>query len=380
MFSLDNFYNIIHANLLDNNSSASYYFKKFNSTFNSDDAVMLQQDKIFSNLFTFIDQEPFSQNFIFQVRDRLNKNSTDFAAKNCIVVTSEKSHEKNIFFKNYPKIHDWYYFCHGLIALEWYRDYQYFPKVENQFTKVFISLNHLITKDRSYRLNLVANYIEQGILNQGYVSLPLSDVNGTVKSEIFNTESQLSKPARKLILKNILPLSSPLTVDTDFPIGTLSAQLNIPLHQSALWNVVSETVFYHDKLHLTEKIFKPIVARRPFILVAAPGNLAYLKSYGFKTFDQWIDESYDTIQDPDQRIQAIVCELKQLCQLSQQELETMHQEMQEIFDYNFNHFYGKFKEIVITEMLDNFKSCVGQLPEFDLAKVDLNEVKKRWLR
>jgi hypothetical protein len=35
------------------------------------------------------------------------------------------------------------------------------------------------------------------------------------------------------------------------------------------------------------------------MLLAAPGNLAYLKSYGFKTFDSVIDESYDTIQDND---------------------------------------------------------------------------------
>ena len=37
-------------------------------------------------------------------------------------------------------------------------------------------------------------------------------------------------------------------------------------------------------MHLTEKIFKPIVNKQPFMLLAAPDNLAYLKSYGFKTY------------------------------------------------------------------------------------------------
>ena len=45
-----------------------------------------------------------------------------------------------------------------------------------------------------------------------------------------------------------------------------------------LFHIVTETIFYDNKLHFTEKVFKPIVARRPFFLVGAPGNLAYLKS------------------------------------------------------------------------------------------------------
>ena len=81
----------------------------------------------------------------------------------------------------------------------------------------------------------------------------------------------------------------------------MSAKLNIELQQSALWNVVSETVFYHNKLHLTEKIFKPIVSKQPFMLLAAPGNLKYLKSYGFKTFDHLWSEDYDNEVHDEQR-------------------------------------------------------------------------------
>ena len=54
---------------------------------------------------------------------------------------------------------------------------------------------------------------------------------------------------------------------------------------------------------------------------------------------------YDTIQNHDQRIQAIVYELKKLCSLSVDELQTMYTEMQEILDYNFDHFYNNFKDL-----------------------------------
>jgi hypothetical protein len=48
---------------------------------------------------------------------------------------------------------------------------------------------------------------------------------------------------------------------------------------------------------LTEKALRPIACGQPFILAATPGSLQYLRSYGFKTFSGYIDETYDTIQE-----------------------------------------------------------------------------------
>ena len=63
--------------------------------------------------------------------------------------------------------------------------------------------------------------------------------------------------------------------------------------QESFLYVVTETCYWERKCHLTEKIFKPIVSRMPFILVGPAHNLKYLRSYGFETFGRWIDESYD---------------------------------------------------------------------------------------
>ena len=42
------------------------------------------------------------------------------------------------------------------------------------------------------------------------------------------------------------------------------------------------------------------------MLAATPGSLQYLKQYGFETFHGLIDESYDTILDPRERLKTIV--------------------------------------------------------------------------
>jgi hypothetical protein len=160
------------------------------------------------------------------------------------------------------------------------------------------------------------------------------------------------------------------------------AQMCRCILQRAFWNIVTETVYFDEKLHLTEKIFKPIVSRRPFILVAAPGNLGYLRSYGFKTFDRWIDESYDNERNPDRRMQLIVAEINKLCSLSHAQLLQMHQEMQDILEYNHQHFYTNFKTIIVNELVDNFEICVKQHNlgiserfQFQLHNVNLDQVK-----
>jgi hypothetical protein len=120
-------------------------------------------------------------------------------------------------------------------------------------------------------------------------------------------------------------------------------------------------VFYYDKLHLTEKIFKPIVSKQPFMLLAAPGNLAYLKKYGFKTFESVIDETYDTIQDNDSRIEAVVDQLRWYCNLSPEEKTDIIRRLEPIIQHNFDHFYGEFRHIITRELLDNTKSLLQSI-------------------
>jgi hypothetical protein len=307
--------------------------------------------------------------------------------KTKILANSDISTTTINFCKEYG-FYNWYYFFHGFAALDWYRDYQYLtPKFENQFSKVFISLNHLMTKNRSYRLSLVANYIEKNIASKGVISLPLFDRYNDIKGEIFDPNSLLSLEAKKLIAKHLIKLDRPFVADCNSVNGTFSSKLDLSLEQSALWSVVSETIFYQDKLHLTEKIFKPIVACRPFILVAAVGNLAYLKSYGFKTFDRWIDESYDLEPNCDLRIKKITDELARLCQMSIEELRVMEREMQEVLEYNFYHFYGKFKQIIVNELVDNFHNCLYQANNgrwgdnlLPIGNVDYEQVKERLVK
>jgi hypothetical protein len=410
MFSLEKFYHILHDNFINRfKNGKSFYFFPFGKTdiftallcdeVNSD-RVLFKEDvtqcqlpfhqRYYVHCF-FIDQEPVYDFNIIPFLDNYTEES--HRTKLHIIANSEKSEIVEQFFRKHKNFYSWYYFFHGFAALDWYRDFQYLnPKSFDYFDKVFISHNHLISKKRSYRLHLVSNFINRKLDKHGYVSLFLKDIHGTWLNEITNTECLLDKRAKVQVYNALKNLSGPLIIDTDDPNGEMSAKVDHKELTKALWHVVSETIFFDRKLHLTEKIFKPISVKRPFILVAAPGNLAYLKRYGFKTFDRWIDESYDSEQDDYLRIEKITNEVDKLCKLSPEELKTMHQEMKEILEYNYQHFYGEFKKIIVHELVENFEGVLmqfnnGRMPNnhsryherFELPKEYFEEVKRRLL-
>lgn len=384
MLSIENFYYILHKNLLEPLGIQTVMYQTFGSLdpcdikhdrYNKNRALYGKLRSIKHSCY-YLDQEPVQPRNVLD----LTEWSTEKQCK--ILANSEKSQLKKDLCKKH-QCNDWYYFFHGFAALDWYRDAQYLSN-DIAWTRPYISLNRLHVNDRSYRLNLIARLAQQELLSHGHVSLHLEiNDHGSWTQELQDPNTKLSLPAQELIKQYI---QDPLIVDRQNISGHASADFGhqeFELWKSGLWHIVTETVFYYDKLHLTEKIFKPIVAQRPFMLAAAPGNLAYLRSYGFETFDRWIDESYDTIVDPDQRLQAIADQTKKLCSMGDSALRDMHQEMMPVLEHNFNHFYGDFKKLIVNELVNNFETAVrlwnnGRVDGRDLPlhKIDLGQIKQ----
>jgi hypothetical protein len=401
MFSLESFYNIVYTNLLKPIGGNGFYFSNFGST-DPQDLVLItdvvDQDTSSWTLtdwsakrFTFAvfhDQEPIYTDSVEQLWNpdvatetwhsfQIVRQHRDF----WLFANSEHSTAKSDLLESHTNLHNWYYFYHGFAALDWYRNCQYQPPIR-KYTKLFICFNHLVTKKRSYRLNLIARLLERGLDQHGFISLVQQDTARLIKQEIFDPNTELSQDSRKLIAQVMLPDPPRLTIDIDQPHGALSADDNLETLAQGLFHVVTETVFYDVKLHLTEKVFKPIVARRPFFLVANAGNLTYLKRYGFRTFDAWIDETYDMECDPDTRIIMIVNELERLSKLSPDDLDRMYKDMQATLDYNFEWFYGGFRQVIVDELVDNFQACLVRHNEtanncIDYSQINFDEVKHR---
>lgn len=77
-------------------------------------------------------------------------------------------------------------------------------------------------------------------------------------------------------------------------------------------------------LFFTEKLWRSILYKRPFLLIGDFKALEKLKEMGFRTFDNILfDESYDSIEDPEMRTQAVLDQVTNIC--SNLTIKEMHQ-------------------------------------------------------
>lgn len=83
-------------------------------------------------------------------------------------------------------------------------------------------------------------------------------------------------------------------------------------YQKSFVDLCAETRFAQPTGNYSEKSMMSCLYRTPFILAASPGSLAAMKSLGFKSFDDWWCEDYDTETDHLKRVSMIydlICEI-----------------------------------------------------------------------
>jgi hypothetical protein len=117
------------------------------------------------------------------------------------------------------------------------------------------------------------------------------------------------------------------------------ARLNIDAHLKSFLNIVTETLYDNDSLFISEKTYKPIYLCQPFIVFGNPFTLNKLHELGYKTFDRWWDENYDSELDLKKRFDKIVKVIEQISELNVEELMKLKNEMREVLIHNYLNFF-----------------------------------------
>jgi hypothetical protein len=135
----------------------------------------------------------------------------------------------------------------------------------------FINQNHLDTKViMTYyrRWNIDLRQTEHIFETEGLEFLPESNYTHSVHHVLYY--------GRKTNLSQVIPFS---------------------IYNDSYYSLVAETNAENQYNFYTEKIVKPILGKRLFVAIAGQGYLKNLRSFGFKTFDSVVDESYDNEPD-----------------------------------------------------------------------------------
>ena len=229
--------------------------------------------------------------------------------------------------------------------------------IHTDFTKKFINLNWRHTNHRQ----LVSSFLAE---EDGYLSwYHDSEFDEMINKAPFNLsewEAKHPKLYQKLkigcdLVNNNTPYVIDITADeptvgspwpntNELEVGESPALFNKQrnsleqYYRDVFVDIVTESRYGQPTGNFSEKVLQTIQYQKPFILVAPPYTLEYLKSYGFKTFNDFWDESYDTELDHGERLAKIFYIINDILDKPIEELRKMYKEMLPIVKHNLATF------------------------------------------
>jgi hypothetical protein len=156
-------------------------------------------------------------------------------------------------------------------------------------------------------------YKDQGLLSfakAGHTKIDLAPTFNYYNNQKIRFQQDFPNIYKEWIsqdLDSVVPLELDKNIDPydHFSLDTnpIEDEHDLKFYQSYL-HITIETTMTH--IFFSEKTFKPIKYFQPFVLIGAAGSLKKLKEFGYKTFENYIDEGYDNIIDNQERIEYAV--------------------------------------------------------------------------
>jgi len=209
----------------------------------------------------------------------------------------------------------------------------YFEKYHNtdliitQPNYVFLNYNR---KPRQHRIDLINLLTQKGLDKIGLISLGAPDqtygVSNTPllidKNPKYDSQGNRSIDDRYGIVNDIHSLG------------------NLSIWQQHFLNLVSETEFLPwDPMFISEKIWKPILGLRPFVINGQTKIYQYLRDNGFKTFNHyWPHVQLEQVNELEVHA-SIVEVIKYLATMNRNDILSLYQDMLPDLLHNQSRFF-----------------------------------------
>ena len=206
---------------------------------------------------------------------------------------------------------------------------RHFAKRRVHRSKTFISLNRAIRPSKAI---VLARLIRDGLWERGHVSA-----------------GYFVKPRRSVFVKRMVAAQfEAMAPEVWNGFGKIEARLTqgrnwspmdgldsfIEEHSDSYFSLVTETEMHERPHRTTEKPLKALANCQPLLLLGNAGSLQILRDYGFQTFGEYVDESYDLEPDPVKRFEMVYAEFLRQCRLSESELFDQERSMAELLLHN----------------------------------------------
>jgi hypothetical protein len=198
------------------------------------------------------------------------------------------------------------------------------------------------TKDYPTRKYLLSRIVEHGLDSQAYISYKQINT-GDIAVGNYSQEE----------IDHITDVAN--RVDSRLPWPALDNSIEFPqlprhLLLDSYVNMVTDTYFEGD-IFVSEKVYTAIAHGQMFVMLAPAGTLAYLRSRGYQTFGDHIDESYDQIENNFQRLQAVT---QVLITLAKSDLADLYARCRHIVQHNHHLFYTRDTQAEFVAKIQHF--------------------------
>lgn len=154
----------------------------------------------------------------------------------------------------------------------------------------------------------------------------------------------------------ILQVRGPVTmtaqaVAVNGTIVSLSQIIPVDIYNRTRYTLVAETQTNNEFSFFTEKIVKPMLAKRLFIVCSGQYYLRNLQKLGFRTFNGLVNEGYDEIKSCEERTRAACLEAQRLSTLDG---DLVQSAVADIVEHNYRHLMN-------TAWQTNLFSDVGRI-------------------
>ena len=215
------------------------------------------------------------------------------------------------------------------------REIEYKSKRKNKI-KHFLKINRTNRPERNLFM-LFMNY--HNLLEKSLISFPyLPDEtypNGFEKYLIDENLEDLRKKVPFNIDKTDEDNQGPAGHGKGFFDADLPFQ---PIHykNSFISVIMAAFPFEDNACHLHSSTFNPMYCGHPIIQYGPYQSLKVMRDYGFKTFDNWWDESYDKEPDHWKRLQMVMDLVLKLSDYDEKDLLHMYEDMKETLQHNID--------------------------------------------
>jgi hypothetical protein len=275
----------------------------------------------------------------------------------CIVILATELHRTTVDFINRYQHSNIKYFTCGFINnvnsiqwMDWFINTKHFYQKHNLLNQ----LTPFNTKEKTFDILLGAtrphrDFIYNKIINSSLINNSILTYYKVTNLELFTNENFILEPGTTSIASITHTVGKVEYYGEELHISTI---VPISIYNQTAYSIVAETNFDNDYSFYTEKIVKPIMAERLFIVFSGQYYLRNLRRFGFKTFDNIINETYDTIEDSTTRFEQAIKQMEYLITLPQEEVlqqirEIVQHNKRIMFETNWQEqFYANLKTIL----------------------------------